>query len=1141
MRRPVDHEARSRATTDLTTTFLVHASAGTGKTRLLVERFITCLRSGAAVRSVAAITFTEKAAGELRQRIRLSLDALLAVPDAGLTSVEHERVEAALGDLDEAPISTIHSFAARLLRERPVEAEVDPAFVQLDALQSGLTLGDLWDEWIAGVMGDTAAGAQAGTRERLREVLLAGVPLDQLRSLAIEPPGAFTERYDVDASPPPREGPSLAGRVEEIAELATELERARARCLDCADAGFVKAGQAVTAVRRLADVAAEGDVHALAAAVFACPDGGAPGGNKKNWPPGGKETLVARYESLTDAVAAARDEYGAWVAALALSVAHDFAAEAAQRQSALGKLDFADLLGKTRDLLLGRPDVRAAFQAAFAYLLVDEFQDTDPLQAEIVFLLAEERALVDDWRAVRLKPGKLFVVGDPKQSIYRFRRADITLFDEVRALIAAQGEVLTISENFRTTPAIAGWVNACFSKVIGEDACEGRQPLYVPIEPFRPESPGSLRVQLVYDEPADGGKPSADVARRREAEAIAALLTEAVTEESAWYVRGFVDAQDGERLRPAGWGDCAVLLRTYTGLGVLERAFTEVGIPYRVEGGKAYFQRREICDALLTLRAVDDAADPLAVYAALHSSLFGFTDEDLFLFQRAGGSFDYLAPQPDGFSEVLAALDLLRELHESRTQRPVDEIVFELLRRTGACEFHAAWGTGAEQALANLDKLLHLARAFAAEGSSGLGGFVRWAQAATEGGDEGESLVDEGGDAVRITSIHKAKGLEFPIVVIPGGSGASVRGERGTLVDRHARRLQCSLSIRAPGGKTGAGGSGSVRLQTAGYEELFEVEQEMAASELRRLLYVAATRAGDHLVITCFREPDAGGLLSPLQGLMPAAGTVEAECEEGGARVRPLTAMVFSPPAEGPVEDVAELGRRRAQWTAEHDALFSQAGRPAPVTSPSRLERVADQDESDAVTPAGTGRARALRLGTAVHRVMERVSLDGGDLQSCVQQVTTEEGLAELAPRVAELAEACLKSEPVRAAAAAHCHRELPLAFTVEGTTVSGAVDLLYRDGDSWVIVDYKTDRSAEAERLRDQYELQGGAYALGVMLATGVVVREVVFVLAGAAVEGRGAAPLLRVPVDERLYDRVRARIREVAFRGEPLAVPPE
>ena len=170
--------------------------------------------------------------------------------------------------------------------------------------------------------------------------------------------------------------------------------------------------------------------------------------------------------------------------------------------------------------------------------------------------------------------------------------------------------------------------------------------------------------------------------------------------------------------------------------------------------------------------------------------------------------------------------------------------------------------------------------------------------------------------------------------------------------------------------------------------------------------------------------------------------------------------------AEGPAEDVAELVRRREQWKGERDGALSVARRPAPVTSPSGLERVAGEEESDAVTPVGAGRAQALRLGTAVHRVMERVSLDGGDLQSCVEQVVAEEGLAELAPRVAELAEACLKSEPLRAAAAAQCHRELPLAFTVEGTTVSGAVDLLYRDGDSWVIVDYKTDRSAEARAL---------------------------------------------------------------------------
>ena len=442
-------------------------------------------------------------------------------------------------------------------------------------------------------------------------------------------------------------------------------------CVDCTDRGFIKAQQAVASVKRLAEVSAEGDVHALAAAVFAGPDGSAPGGNKKNWPAGGKEAMEARYEALAAALAAARDEYGAWVAALALSVAHDFAAEAAVRQSALGKLDFADLLGKTRDLLLRRRDVRAAFQAAFDYLLVDEFQDTDPLQAEIVFLLAEERAAADDWRAVRLKPGKLFVVGDPKQSIYRFRRADISLFDEVAALIAAQGEVLTISENFRTTPAIADWVNAVLRhghrrrRVRGPSAAL-RADRAVPARVRR----GLCACSWSTTSRRTGASPRRTPPAAARPKPSRRCSAEAVSEESAWQVRGSGDAQGGERLRPAVWGDCAVLLRTYTGLGVLERVFTEAGIPYRVEGGKAYFQRREVSDALLTLRAVDDAADPLAVYAALHSSLFGFADEDLFLFRRAGGSFDYLAPQPAGFPEVLAALDLLRELHESRTQRP---------------------------------------------------------------------------------------------------------------------------------------------------------------------------------------------------------------------------------------------------------------------------------------------------------------------------------------------------------------------------------------------------------------------------------------------------------------------------------------
>ena len=297
----------------------------------------------------------------------------------------------------------------------------------------------------------------------------------------------------------------------------------------------------------------------------------------------------------------------------------------------------------------------------------------------------------------------------------------------------------------------------------------------------------------------------------------------------------------------------------------------------------------------------------------------------------------------------------------------------------------------------------------------------------------------------------------------------------------------------------------------------------MAASELRRLLYVAATRAGDHLVITSFREPEAGGLLGPLQGLVPAAGTVEAEREEGGARVRLLAAAPPSRPAEGPVEGVAELVRRREQWTSERDELLSRARRPAPVTSPSELERVAGEDDGEAetVVPVGVGRAQALRLGTAVHRVMERVSLDGDDLQSCVEQVVAEERLPSWRRASRSWRRPAWQAEPVRAAAAAaQCYRELPLAFTVEGATVTGAVDLLTATGShGWSSTTRPTGRPrSSACGTSMSCRAAPTRWASGSRRAP-TCVRSCSCWRARRPTAD-GAAPLLRLPVDERLYD---------------------
>ena len=1160
-----DQDVRDLVTGDLGTTFLVEAGAGTGKTRVLVDRYVKCVLDDelgtSDVRTVAAITFTEKAAGELRQRVREEFEARAAKADAG--SAADDAIGAALAALDDAPISTIHGFAGRLLREFPVEAAVDPAFEQLDGLGSDIERARHWEEWLtelaAGDPAEEAGGEAAGrgARDWLARLLRVGVKLDDVRELAVGPKGVFGERYDLDPVPAPPPEPELAVSLDELtAPLVSLRDFCVHACTDQADNGFAAAIKLVEACEvLLAEPPA--DLDLLAAALYALPaktNPTAPGGNKGNWDvaAGGKDELQARYKAAVAVLTGLRDAYAEHVTGLAVAVVDSFARWAGHAQMSLGRLDFTDLLGRLRDLLTGDLAARRALQQRFRYLLVDEFQDTDPLQAEIVFLLCEREPLAADWRDVVLRPGKLFVVGDPKQSIYRFRRADISLYDQVKRLVDGQpggtGVVTAVRQNFRTTPAAVAWVNNVFATVFDDDQGEGRQPGYQWVEPYRPPAEGSrLAVLLGREYGVRAGE--ADAARLDEARALAALLLQMHGPDAArWHVqdRGLAKAAgkaeaaataggalpEGELSRPPRWGDVALLFRATTGLETYEQTLREAGVPYRVDGGKTYFARREVADALLCLRAADDAADGPALYGALHSSFFGFSDDDLFLFWAAGGRFDlFSAEQPPGHEAIVAALGALRALHERRVEWEPREMAAELVRLAHGTEFLAATGAGASQAIANLEKLVERARAFSGAGGGGLGAFLSWAAEAGDAAGEGESQVDDEGDVVHLLTIHKAKGLEYPIVVLVGGALGGGGGGGEPIVDRARRRLAIKLKAELPG-------AAARDLEPRAYTDLSEREKEMAASEARRLLYVAATRARDRLVVSCFgklttaKGEPAGVLLGAIAGALPAPSSAAPteETDEGGLLVLPPA----EPPEPGEPEaapDAATLVAARGAWLAEREALLAEARRPARATSPSGLEHV-DEEVRTGGPGAPPGRARALALGSAVHRVMEFCDLaDESSLPGIAAAVTLEAGWPDLAERAAALARACWRAAPVRAAAASpEVYRELPIGALLNDAVVSGAVDLLYRDGDESVVVDYKTDRGADEGVLRERYTSQGAAYAVAVEAATGGVVREVVFV--AAAADGL----VVTVPVDDEL--RALAQSEVDAAVGEGRAV---
>ena len=438
---------------------------------------------------------------------------------------------------------------------------------------------------------------------------------------------------------------------------------------------------------------------------------------------------------------------------------------------------------------------------------------------------------------------------------------------------------------------------------------------------------------------------------------VAGLLSD--MERLGWMVRAGERAGGG--WRRATPGDVALLLPTFTHVGYYEQALREAGLPYRVEGGRTFFGRREVLDTLAVLHALDAAADPVAVYAALHGQLFAFSDDDLYAFHAAGGVFDYLgAAPPKAFPEIAAALADLRELHERRNLRPPAETLDDLVRRTGLLESLALWADDPEQAIGNIGELISLADEFADSAEATFHAFVAKSRRDVAAADTAESPVGEAGEFVRLLTVHKAKGLEFPIVVLAAGMLTPRGASRDPLVDRSARRLDCSLSGESPD-PDGAGAT--VRFQSAAYEDRFEREKQALEAERRRLLYVALTRAADLLVLPVVtNEPRQGSLQALWQGALeggeaPAGAFMRVE--EWTASPAPAQPAPSPPPAADPLAG-------REAWRSERAALLARASRPAPIFAPSALERLEPPDWLDRPVvrrPAAGAGGRARRDG----------------------------------------------------------------------------------------------------------------------------------------------------------------------------------
>jgi ATP-dependent helicase/nuclease subunit A len=1092
---PPDQAARDRITEDLDTTLFVEAGAGSGKTSALVGRVLALVKGGqVGLRRIAAITFTEKAGAELRDRIRAGLEKAAEADPQGEVG---KRCRVALEQLDGAAIGTLHSFAQRLLSEHPVEAGLPPRVEVLDEVSSAVAFSARWSSFRDQLLADPLLE---------RTVLLlfaAGVRPNALQSLA----EAFDDNWDLVQERVPEAAPEPPP-VRDL--FASAVGAIRAVCGEpCGDPGDKLRERLDEIATRMGELAAIEDELDLLEALGPGADPKLPSfkvggiGKRASWDCD-LDGLKARIDEAGEGLKAVQAEVSEACARRLGSAIRRFTLSSATARQGAGQLEFHDLLVLARALLrdaVHGPAVRAALHERYDRLLLDEFQDTDPIQIELAVRIAavdprNPSAGNEPWDRLDVAPGHLFVVGDPKQSIYRFRRADISTFLRAAERFGSDGGgVVELTANFRTVKPIIDWVNHTFAALMSEPADVtmpvDSQPAYLPLEATRlaPRTGPALAV-LGRQEHAQG--TTADGLRTAEAREVAAAVTRVMDE--GWEVSNTNTNTDGA-WRPARLGDITVLVPARTSLPFLEDAFDQAGIAFRAETSSLVYASRAVRDLLMVLRAVDDPTNSLHTVSALRTPLLACGDDDLFRFKwERKGRWSYLADQPDTVptdDPVRAGLSYLRALYDQRTWLAPSELLGSIVRDRRAMELGFAEGRPRD-VWRRLRFVTDQARAWSEATGGNLRQYLHWVTAQTaEGARVTESILPESDDdAVRILTIHGAKGLEFPITIVSGMSTAP-----------SGRRAPAEVVFPANGGVGYRFGN---KVRTDDFVEWAPIDEQMGLHERIRLMYVACTRARDHLIVSLHRKarakPPSPRLRTNAELMLDGMGDVVDDLPDGAATLDVLRPAVVTSPLPPPPF---------AQWAAERADALRRAARPTTVAATALTDEGSPDSEGEP-DPGLRKRPRDLDLppwlkgrygtavGRAVHGVLQTIDLaTGADLDEAVEAQCEAEAVPGRTGDVRRLVLQALGSPSVVAAAGSPHWREIYACTPVDGRLLEGYIDLLYRGPDGLVVVDYKTAATSDPDALDrrvEGYRIQGASYALTVSASTAEPVTRVTF-----------------------------------------------
>lgn len=1031
-KKPADQKVRDRIASEFDSSFFVEAGAGSGKTHSLVDRMAGLIRDGhAEIENISAVTFTRKAAAELREKFQIKLEEV--IHDNATPKEEKDRIAKALSSFEQSSISTIHSFCARILRERPVEAGIDPGFEEIEEADDAIFAGIVWAEYL-----EKQGFENSPVIGWMQENGISPHSVTDIYQKLVQYP-------DVEVFREPLERPDFTRTKKDIKEYILDLKKKIPATRPAGGWDYLQKiawrSMRLFGMRYLDDDRLFIDLLRALNKKTKTPV------TQNRWP----DKLKAKgygedfIKFQTDVIAPVIRQWCEYLHKPLIEFALGGVSYYEKWRKERSTLNFQDLLMRTADLLRKNKEVRAYFKGRIKHLLVDEFQDTDPIQAEIVMLLTGADNDEDNWRKVKPKPGALFLVGDPKQSIYRFRRADIDIYNQVKGVFSkGAGEVVELTSNFRSLDPIRDLTDAVFNGIFPEHDTK-HQAKFAPLDTVNGKSDEYMNGVFVNAI----GKVSYDRAGVI-ATADAAIVANWIYQSINGGLKLERLGQDAAQSDDAKAGDFMIIAKGKSRLAIYAKALEALGVPYELSGGENFSSSEELYEIYKILKAAADPKDPVAIVAALRGLFIGASDNDLYEFAREGGRFSYFK-EPDKAPEIIkAAFKRLRRYNEITSRNSPVTAIEMIVEDLGTIPLAMSEEMGSSRA-GNILKAIELLRGEKPNSTCSFIELVEYLRDIREkSAIEEMSLFPATAKAVRIMNLHKAKGLEASVVILadPGPRRGKFPPERH--IARTGAKSVGYFTITRP-----AGEHRSEFIALPSDWEGYEAEEKLYEdAEKHRLDYVAVTRAKNILVVSTYSDGTASKpweLLYPYLAKMP--------------RLPLPKAAVFKE------KEVFKL--TKAEWNVEKEKIAVAIERMmAESYHVASATDMAEKSDAFGGEPIGSGAS----WGTVVHRALEMCGRGKRDMLEAVGPRLLEEAKipAKDLERLIKVVDKTMQNDLwKRMSAAKEKYFEVPFSGMEKDTVVRGVIDMIFKESDGWVIVDYKTDDFERDPKRKAGYERQ--------------------------------------------------------------------